>query len=139
MCKARSPIVTPFFVNRDMRRFVPFFAAIILALPVSAQAPPPAALTVRGTGTAESEEAATKAALAKAVSSVVEIVVDAPTRKKHQVTIDEKVLAKAADFIKSHEVLKTEKVAGGKISVQVRAVVDRAAVVAKLTEAGVIA
>ena len=35
--------------------------------------------------------------------------------------------------------LKSQKIAGGKFSVQVRAVVDRAAVVAKLTEAGVIA
>lgn len=111
----------------------------LIATAAVAQSPPAATLTVRGTGVAESEEAATRAALAKAVSSVVEIVVEAPARKKHQTTIDQKVLAKPSDFIKSHEVLKTEKVAGGKVSVQVRAVVDRAALVAKLTEVGVIA
>jgi hypothetical protein len=112
---------------------------MVAMAPVVAQGPPTATLTVRGTGVAESEEAATKAALAKAVSSVVEIVVESPTRKKHQATIDEKVLAKPGDFVKSHEVVKTEKVAGGKVSVQVRAVVDRVALVAKLTEVGVIA
>lgn len=111
----------------------------LLAPSSFAQTAPTPTLTVRGTGVADSEEAAKKAALAKAVSGVVEIVVDAPARKKHQATIDEKVLSKTAELIKSHEVLKTEKVVGGKVSVQVRAVVDRAAVVARLTEAGVIA
>lgn len=122
-----------------MRYCSTILAVLLFGLLAVAQSSPMPTLTVRGNGVAETEEGATKAALAKAVSSVIEIVVDAPTRKKNQATIDEKVLSKATDFIKNHEVLRTEKVAAGKVSVQVRAVVDRAAVVAKLTEAGVIA
>jgi hypothetical protein len=121
------------------RSLLGLLCTILLASPLVAQSTPAPTLTVRGSGVADSEEAATKAALAKAVSVVVEIVVDAPARKKHQATIDEKVLPKASEMIKSHEVLKSEKLTGGKFSVQVRAVVDRAAVVAKLTEVGVIA
>src|SRR5262245_16636659 len=96
-------------------------------------------LTVRGSAVAADEKAATKAALENALSGVIEIVLDAPARKKHATAIAEKILPKTAEFIKSHEVLKSEKIAAGKVSVQVRAVVDRAAVVAKLTEAGIIA
>ncbi len=125
--------------NHFGRLAIGAFATFVFATPALAQSPPASTLTVRGTGVGESEEAATKAALAKAVAGVIEIVVEAPARKKHQAVIDEKVLPKAADMIKSHEVLKKEKLASGKVSVQVRAVVDRAAVVAKLTEAGVIA
>jgi hypothetical protein len=113
--------------------------SLLLASGSFAQPTPAPTLTVRGAGVADAEEAAAKAALVKAVSGVIDIVVEATARKKHQATIDEKVLAKAADFVKSHEVLKTEKLGSGKISVQVRAEVDRAAVVAKLTEVGVIA
>jgi hypothetical protein len=116
--------------------------AVVCTLFVVAQSShsqPPPTLTVRGTGVADTEAAATKAALSKAVSGVIEIVVEAPARKKHQAAIDEKVLPQAAEMVKSHEVVKSEKIAGGKFSVQVRAVIDRAAVIAKLTEAGVIA
>jgi hypothetical protein len=125
-----------------MTQFLRFGIALVTVGAMSpwvvAQSPNPT-LTVRGSGVAADEKAATKAALENAVSGVIEIVLDAPALKKHQATIAGKVLPKAAEVIKSHEVLKTEKIAAGKVSVQVRAVVDRAAVVAKLTEAGVLA
>jgi hypothetical protein len=105
----------------------------------SAQSSPSPTLTVRGTGVAGDEKAATRAALENALSGVLEIVLDAPARKKHQKIISEKILPKAGEMIKSHEVLKSEKIAAGKVSVQVRAVVDRSAVIDRLTEAGVIA
>lgn len=105
---------------------------------ISAQSTPTPTLTVRGAAVAVDEKAAIKAALEKALSGVIEIVLDAPTRKKHAAAIAEKVLPRSAEMIKSHEVLKSEKTAGGKISVEVRAVIDRAAVIAKLTEAGAI-
>jgi hypothetical protein len=112
--------------------------AVVTAEPQQAQQTPTPTLTVRGTGVAADEKAATKAAIEKALSGVIEIVLDAPARKKHATTIADKVLPKSAEMIKSHEVLKSEKIAGGKVSVEVRAVVDRAAVIAKLTEAEVI-
>jgi hypothetical protein len=112
--------------------------AVVTAEPQQAQQTPTPTLTVRGTGVVADEKAATKAAIEKALSGVIEIVLDAPARKKHATTIADKVLPKSAEMIKSHEVLKSEKIAGGKVSVEVRAVVDRAAVIAKLTEAEVI-
>ena len=99
---------------------------------------PPATVSVRGVGVGADEATATKAALTKAVSAVIETLVEAPTRKKHQATIDQKVLPKAAEMVKNFEVFKTEKVSGGKISVHVKADVDRKAVIDALIEASVL-
>jgi hypothetical protein len=109
-----------------------------MAVPALAQSTPAPTLTIRGSAVAADEKTATKAALENALFGVLEIVLDAPARKKHAATIAEKILPKAGEMIKSHDVLKSEKITAGKVSVHVRAVVDRAAVVANLTEAGVI-
>src|SRR5262245_49946513 len=98
---------------------------------------PSPTLTVRGVGTGIDQAAAVKDALGDAVLQVAAVVLDAPVFKKHRETITQKVLPKSADMVKSHEVLKSEKGADGKVSVRIRATVDRAAVIAELTEAGV--
>src|SRR5262245_13304285 len=98
---------------------------------------PSPTLTVRGAGTGADQAAAVKDALGDAVLQVAAVVLDSPAFKKHRENITQKVLPKSADLVKSHEVLKSEKTADGKVSVRVRATVDRAAVIAKLTEAGV--
>ena len=96
-----------------------------------------ATLTVRGTGAGTDQKAALQDALGDAVLQVVAVVLDAPTLKTHKATVTEKVLPKAAELVKSHEVLKSEKTDNGKVSVRVRATVDRAAVIARLKDAGV--
>jgi hypothetical protein len=98
---------------------------------------PSPTLTVRGAGTGADQAAAVKDALGDAVLQVSAVILDASVFKKHRETITEKVLPKSADLVKSHEVLKSEKGADGKVSVRIRATVDRAAVITKLTEAGV--
>ena len=96
-----------------------------------------ATLTVRGAGKGGDQKAAVQDALADAVLQVVAVVLDAQVLKKHKATVTEKVLPKAADLVKSHEVLKSEKTDGGMVSVRVRATVDRALVIAYLSDAGV--
>ena len=123
---------------RPSLNLVCLISVVLLVDRLSAQPAPTPTLTVRGTAVAGDEKAATKAAIEKALSGVVEIILDAPARKKHAVTITDKILPKSAEMVKSHEVLKSEKIAGGKVSVEVRVVVDRATVIAKLTEVGVI-
>ena len=98
---------------------------------------PTPTLTVRGAGTGADQAAAVKDALGDAVLQVAAVILDAPVFKKHRETIAEKVLPKSADLVKSHELLKSEKLTDGKVSVRIRATVDRAAVIARLTEAGV--
>jgi hypothetical protein len=117
-----------------LRTATAFVLAIGFAAPVVGQSP---TLTVRGAGTGANQDAAVKDALADAVLQVVAVVLDGPTLTKHKATVTERVLPKAADFVKSQEVLKLEKDADGKVSVRVRATVDRAAVIAKLTDAGI--
>jgi hypothetical protein len=108
----------------------------LLSVSVFGQSPSPT-LTVRGTGTGADQAAAIKDALGDAVLQVVAIVLDGPALKKHRATVTERVLPKSADLVKSHEVLKSEKTAEGKVSVRVRVTVDRAAIIAKLADAGV--
>jgi hypothetical protein len=110
---------------------------IVVALSAPAFAEPAATLTVRGVGTGTDAAAAEKAAVADAVVNAAAAVLDDPTFAKHKATIADKVAPKAADAVKSHEVLKTEKTTDGKVLVRVRTTVDRAAVVAKLVEAQV--
>jgi hypothetical protein len=116
-------------------------AAVILAVLVSAQvfgdSPPSPTLTVRGAGIGADKDAALRDALGDAVLVVAGVVLDESTFKKHKATIVKNVVPKAADLVKSHEVLKSENTADGKVSVRVRATVDREAVIAKLADAGV--
>src|SRR5438128_1954998 len=118
------------------RHAVALFVIAVFTTATWGQAP--TTVNVRGIGSGADEAAATKAALTKAVSSVIETLVEAPLRKKHQATIDQKVLPKAAEMVKNHEVTKTEKISGGKISIQLKADVDRRAVLDELIEAGVL-
>jgi hypothetical protein len=110
---------------------------VFIALAAPAAAEPAPTLTVRGTGTGSDAVAAEKAAVADAVVQAASAVLDEPTFKKHKATISDKVAPKAGDAVKSHEVLKTENGIGGQVLVRVRAVVDRAALLAKLAEAKV--
>ena len=98
----------------------------LLAPSVFGDSPSPT-LTVRGAGTGADQAAAVKDALADAVLQVAAVVLDGPVLKKHRETITAKVLPNAADLVKSHEVLKSEKTANGKVSVRVRATVDQRA------------
>jgi len=112
-------------------------ALILLALAAPLAAEPASTLTVRGAGTGPDAAAAEKAAVADAVVQAASAVLDEPTFKKHKATIAERVAPTAGDAVKSHEVLKTEKGADGRVRVRVRAVVDWSALVAKLAEAKV--
>jgi hypothetical protein len=109
--------------------------AVLLAAPVVADPSP--TLTVRGVGTGTDAASAEKAAVADAIANAASAVLDDPTFAKHKATIIDKVAPKAVDAVKSHEVLKTEKTTDGKVLVRVRATIERAALVAKLTEAKV--
>lgn len=111
--------------------------ALVFIFASSAIAEPAPTLTVRGAGTAADMAAAEKAAVADAILQAANAVLDDATFSKHKSTIIEKVLPKAGDAVKSHEVLKTEKLSDGKVQVRVRATVDRAIVMTKLAEAKV--
>lgn len=121
-----------------MTYFVRSFALLTFALPSFAQPTPSASLTIRGSATAADEKTATAAALSDALKSVLRVVLDSPSRVKHKDAIAEKVLAKAAEIVKSHEVLKSEKLPSGKFSVQLKATIERVTVIAKLIELGII-
>jgi hypothetical protein len=108
----------------------------VLALAGSAFAEPAATLTARGSGTGADKAAAEQAALADALLQAASAIVDEAAFKKHQSTIAEKVVPKATAAVTKHEVIRTEAL-GGKTVVHVRATVDRAALVAKLTDAKV--
>jgi hypothetical protein len=112
-------------------------ALIVLAVAAPLFAEPAATLTVRGAGTGPDAAAAEKTAIADAVVQAASAVLDDATFKKHKATIADKVAPKAGDAVQSHEVLKTEKAAGGQVLVRVRATVDRAALLAKLAAAKV--
>src|SRR5262245_47456846 len=70
-------------VMRNYLNALCLLAAFVMADPLLAQQSPTPTLTVRGTGVAADEKSATKAAIEKALSGVIEIVLDAPARKKH--------------------------------------------------------
>jgi len=121
-----------------MTYFIRLSAIFAFAIPAFAQPTPSATLTVRGSATAADEKAATSAALSDALKNALEVVLEAPARTKHKDAIAEKVLPKASEILKSHEVLKSEKLASGKVSVQLRATIERATITAKLIEVGII-
>jgi hypothetical protein len=121
-------------MSRLLRSAAAIVLAVVFAAPAFAESP---TLTVRGAGSGVNQDAAVKDALADAVLQVVAVVLDGPTLTKHKSTVTERVLPKAADFVKTHEVLKSEKSTEGRVSVRVRATVDRAAVIAKLNDAGI--
>jgi hypothetical protein len=107
----------------------------LFALATPAFADPSPTLTVRGTGTGADAKAAETAAVADAILQAAAAVVEESAFKKHQATISEKVVPTISP--KSHEVIKTETLSTGKTIVYVRAVVERAPLVAKLAEARV--
>ena len=94
-------------------------------------------VTTRGSGTGTDREAAVKAALGDAVLQAVATMVDADSLSKHRTAVKVHVVPKAASLVKSHEVLKEEKARDGKVTVQARVVVDRAAVATRLKEFGI--
>jgi hypothetical protein len=121
---------------RTSRCCVAALGLSLISAPVFGDTPSPS-LTVRGAGTGADQAAAVKDALGDAVLQVAAVVLDGPVFKKHRETINQKMLPKSADLVKSHEVLKSEKTADGKVSVRIRATVDRSALIAKLIDAGV--
>ena len=121
-----------------MTDFIRVSAILAFAIPALAQPTPTAMLTVRGSATAADEKAATSAALSDALKNALEVVLEASARTKHKDVIAEKVLPKAAEIVKSHEVLKSEKLPSGKVSVQVRGTIERATITGKLIELGII-
>jgi hypothetical protein len=116
-----------------MRHIFRLLPLVVLA--GAAFAEPTPTLTVRGAGTGADAAAAEKAAVADAVLQAVAAVVEESALKKYQATINEKVVPGVT--AKSHEVIKTDTLSSGKSIVYVRAVVDRATLVAKLSEAKV--
>jgi hypothetical protein len=110
---------------------------LLLAIAAPMAAEPAPTLTVRGSGTGSDAAAAEKAAVADAIVQAASAVLDEATFKKFKSTVSEKVVPTAKEAVKSHEVLKTEKATDGKILVSVRAVVDRAALIAKLADSKV--
>ena len=118
-----------------MGNLVRLLPALVLA--ATAAGEPAATLTVRGSGAGPDAAAAENAAVADAIVQAASAVLDEPTFRKHKATIGDKVAPRATAAVKSHEVLKTEKASGGQVLVRVRAVVDRAALLAKLAEARV--
>jgi hypothetical protein len=93
-------------------------------------------VTLKANGTGADRQAAVQEALADAVLQAAALLVDSPTWAKEKSKLKERVAPKATDVVKSHEVQKEDK-ADGKVSVQIRAVVDKAALAAKLKDAGV--
>ncbi len=111
------------------------YLLLFLSTPVFAESTP--TLTVRGVGTGPDVATAEKAAVTDAIVQAAVALLDDPTFAKHKATIREQIAPKAIDAVKSHEVLKTEKATDGAVQVRVRAVVDRTALIARLTAAKV--
>jgi hypothetical protein len=115
-------------------RSVPALVAVVL---VVGSTHGQSTATLRSAGTGVDRAAAVQEALTDAVLQAAATLVDGPTLAKHRTTMTSRVLPKAASLVKSHEVVKTGRTADGKVSVEVRAVVDKTALAARLTEAGV--
>jgi hypothetical protein len=114
--------------------------AVLLCLPtvVAADSTPSSTIDVRGAGSGPEEADAKRVALENALSQALEIVLDAATRTKQRAIIAEKILPKAVELLKDHEVIKTEKIMDAKVSVRLKASVERAMLLSKLVEAGVL-
>ena len=119
-----------------LRTLVASFVIVVAAWPAEAQTPSPT-LTLRGARVGADKDAALRDALGDVVLQAAKVLLDGPVFTKHKDTIVERVVAKAADLAKNPEVLKSEKTTDGKTSVRIRATIDRAAMLAKLAEAGV--
>lgn len=119
-----------------MTTLVRLLPVLVLVAPAAAEPAP--TLTVRGSGIGRDAAAAEKAAVADAIVQAASAILDEPTFKKNKAAIADTVAPRAAGAVKSHEVLKTESLDGGRVLVRVRATIDRAAVVAKLVEARVL-
>ena len=109
---------------------------VLVAGPVIGQTPSPT-LTLRGAGVGADKDAALREALGDLILQAARALLDGPVFTKHKDAIVERVVPKAADLAKNPEVLKSETTSDGKVSIRVRATVDRAAMLAKLADAGV--
>jgi hypothetical protein len=108
-------------------------ALLLLAGPAWAQS----TVTLKANGVGADRPAAVKDALADAVLQAAAMLVDSPTWVKEKAKLKERIAPKATAVVKSHEVQREEKTADGKVSVQLRAVVDKVALAAKLKDAGI--
>jgi len=115
-------------------RSIPATVALLLAAAAASGQP---TVTLKANGTGSDRQAAVKDALADAVLQAAAMLVDSPTWVKEKANLKDRILPKATDVVKSHEVQKEEKAADGKVSVQVKAVVDKAALGARLKDAGI--
>jgi|SRR5262245_2942317 len=119
--------------------FTPRPSAVLLILfawtvPVWGQS---TTVTLKANGVGVDRDAAIQDALRDAVLQAAATLVDSPTWMKERVKLKEQVVPKAVDSVKSHEMLKQERSSAGKVSVEVRAVVDKSALAAKLKDAGI--
>jgi hypothetical protein len=119
-----------------LRNLAATTAIVFVAGPTVGQTPSPT-LTLRGVGVGADKDAALREALGDLVLQAAGVLLDGPVFTKHKATIVERVVPKAAELAKNPEVLKSEKTTDGKVSVRVRATVDRATMFAKLADAGV--
>lgn len=85
-------------------------------------------------GVGKDEKEAKKAAYRDAVSKVVGTLIDAQTLVKNDEIISEKILEYSGGFIKTSEVLKTDKTADGLIRIRIKATVERLQLVGKLKD-----
>lgn len=88
-------------------------------------------------GVGKDEKEARKAAFRDAVSRVVGTLIDAQTLVKNDEIISERILEYSGGFIKSYDVLKSEKTDGGLVRVRIKATVERVQLVGKLADAKV--
>ncbi len=90
--------------------------------------------TVVAEGVGKDEKEAKKAAYRDAVSKVVGTLVSAETLVKNDEIISDKILEYSGGFIKTSEVLKTDKTADGLVRVRIKATVERLQLVGKLKD-----
>lgn len=118
----------------NLLRSLPVF---MLALGVTGPAPGQSTTTLKGNGVGTDRAAAVKDALNDALLQAAATLVDSPTWVKEKAKLKEQVVPRAVDAVKSHQVQKEEKTRDGKVSVEVRAVVDKTALAARLKDAGI--
>jgi hypothetical protein len=94
-----------------------------------------AEVTAEGLGKDEKE--ARSSALRDAVARVVGTLVDAETLVKDDKVIREKVIEFSAGFVKTYDVIKSEKTDGGLVRVQIRATVEQLQLAKRLADAKV--
>jgi hypothetical protein len=88
-------------------------------------------------GSGKDEKEAKRAAFRDAVSRVVGTLVDAETLVKNDEVVEERILEHSGGFIKTYDVIKSEKTADGLVRIQIKATVERSTVLLKLADAKV--